>query len=148
MYLPSIEEYEMACSHPDYLIGMGCDRYCYRVHNSKWVYKQEKFTSPGSNRREYANYLTLKENSWMLGSICIPEMHLLTNNVIAAEYVSGYLPGYYDEFVNSALDEFCHLTNLWDTQAKSNIRVVLDADGNKKIYIIDLADVALISLSV
>jgi hypothetical protein len=138
---PSVKESEKAISSEKYLLGSGCDRMGFRIPGSRWVYKMEKPHASGrANRREYEAYTKLMDIPELLGNVHLPEMHLLENGIIAAEYIEGVKPKGIDPFVDPIVDAFCQYTSLWDAAARCNIRVVIDEAGTKKIYIIDLAD--------
>lgn len=75
------------------LFPAGSYRDVYHLPGSKWVYKVDiphSWTNRGGNKDEYAAYLELKDN--LPNSIKIPEMHLLDNGMLAAQFIDGESP--------------------------------------------------------
>lgn len=69
-------------------IGFGAFRDVYRRPESRWVYKFDA-TGGDANRREAENYRRIQQ---YLGDLFdVPEMVLLDNGVLAAEFVEGKL---------------------------------------------------------
>lgn len=139
---PSVEEFEKARG---YKIGSGCFRTVFRVPGSRWVYKVD---SDGSvNAREYTTYLKYRPS--LQGNVKFPEMHLLPNGILAAEYIEGEI-GEYEcwNWKNGVIG--CVRNCIEDCWAKrieflarairdlhyQNIRI--QSDGT--IYIIDLGE--------
>lgn len=75
------------------VIGSGAYRRVYKSKRGKWVYKVDKTDVYGNhgNTEEYATYQLLKTRQLPPG-VKIPEMHMLPNGVLAAEYIDGVQP--------------------------------------------------------
>jgi hypothetical protein len=82
--LPSVADADEVTSNEEYYLASGCYRRVYYKPGSKWVYKIGDLTS---NKREYETYLKFRPS--LTDDIRFPEMHLLKNGVIAAEYIEG-----------------------------------------------------------
>lgn len=75
------------------MFASGSYRKVYKTVKAKWVYKvdrEDTFDQHG-NREEYQTYLSMKDLTLPEG-VKIPEMHLLNNGVLAAEYIQGETP--------------------------------------------------------
>ena len=88
--LPSVEEAQYARRYGE-RIGVGAYRTVYRLPGSKWAYKFESnnYWSSGANNREMFNYRTRRGT--LPEEIDFPEMHMLSDGTIAAEFVNGTL---------------------------------------------------------
>ena len=75
------------------IIGSGAYRKVYKSQRGKWVYKIDKDDTYGNhgNAEEYETYKILKTRQLPPG-VKLPEMHMLPNGVLAAEYVDGVQP--------------------------------------------------------
>lgn len=143
---PTLEECKEALKLPP--IGSGVDRTVYRVPGSLWVYKKEKRYAKGTNADEYGTFVQLRHK--LPDGIALPEMVLLSNEVLAAEYIENEVEQYADP--NSECDFGWHIkckdenacwTTPWVNKIEStgyNFDVhggnILINDGI--IYIIDL----------
>ncbi len=149
--MPTLEECEQATGSYDYLVGSGCDRRGYRIPGSRWIYKVAKYANSYTNRQEYLHYQSLMVKT-LPARIAIPEMHLLDNGVIAAEYIDGdKLESYcndhdshyedYDACWLNWVNEFSGQTGLWDSSALCNMRFIRNESGDiVKVYLIDLGE--------
>jgi hypothetical protein len=148
--LPTVEEYLRAITNMNNIIGEGRDRVGFHIPGSNWVYKSAKYPIDRINQREYNKYTELM-NSDLPDGIAIPEMHLLSNGVLAARYILGDRPkncywrthekhqdDYYSCWLN-AVELFSDKFSLLDSSALCNIRLV-DNDGEVTIYVIDLGE--------
>lgn len=148
--LPTVEEYLRAIASMDNIIGEGRDRVGFHIPGSAWVYKAAKHPIDKINQGEYDRYIKLI-NSDLPDGIAIPEMHLLSNGVIAAQYIPGNKPencrwrehtkhenDYYSCWLN-AVELFTDRFGMLDSSALCNIRLV-DNDGEITVYVIDLGE--------
>lgn len=130
---------------------IGCPsafRDVFKCKTSKYVYK---FVRPSrwevsqqSNSREYANYLKMKEILILPDGVKLPEMHLLADGTIAAQYIKGVHPQYTGCNESSHHNKNCPgIESCWATKIiplglrdVHHQNVLIAADGT--IYIIDL----------
>jgi hypothetical protein len=133
--MPTLAECEQA-TVSEYEIGEGRDRTGYHIPGSKWVYKIQRYSRSNANQREIIRYEQLINSSNVPDGIAFPEMHILENGVIAAEYIEGREPDDQEmELVYKLEDIF----GMYDSSASCNIRVV-ETENVKTVYIIDLAE--------
>lgn len=145
---PTVKTAEYALDKGE-IIGSGAYRYVYKTKRSKWVYKVNKANSWGShgNKEEYETYLSVKRKGSLPPGVKMPEMHLLENGVLAAEYIKGKHPQSscsprYHDFDNNCSEllgqgecwarKFADV-NLYDIHCYN---VIIGDDGY--IYVIDL----------
>lgn len=90
--VPTIEEAQLALEKGADL-GSGSSRNVYRYGNSPWVFKFTHHYSSNSNANtdEFNNFLDLLDVELPEG-IRIPDMYMLPNGVLAAEYIKGKSP--------------------------------------------------------
>lgn len=148
---PTIAECETATANKDFRIGSGRHRIGYHIPGSRWVYKVQRNATGSTNREEYDRYREITESNKMPYGVFLPEMHLLSNGVIASEFIPGDKPTYCDWEEHEDYhtdDNSCWLTivqlfesifDLDDSSASCNVRVV-ESDGTRKVYMIDLGE--------
>jgi RIO-like serine/threonine protein kinase len=146
---PSLDEGMQAIGDLRYEIGSGCSRTVYRIPGSPWVYKEDTSSNCDQNETEFANYNIMKY-SLPIG-IYLPEMHMVGNNILAAEFIDGKHPVGLDCYTgfhakncrNTEREEWC----FWTHHAEAvdsvigdshSYNVKISTDG--RIYILDLAD--------
>lgn len=149
--MPTLEECEQATGSYDFYVGSGMDRQGYRIPGSRWIYKVNKSRNYDVNAKEYRRYREVIEEQLPYG-ISIPEMHLLPNGVIAAEYIDGEKPDsycydhdkhymHYEACWFNWVDKFTAETGMWDSSALCNMRLIRNEAGEvSKVYIIDLGE--------
>ena len=149
--MPTVEECQEAINSYDNFVGAGCDRRSYRIPGSRWVYKVAKIPSNRVNEKEYHRYQNFLAERLPYG-VAIPEMHLLPNGVIAAEYIDGEKPdqycdnhySHYEDYEacwQNWVNEFSGQTGLWDASVLCNMRFIRNEAGKViKVYIIDLGE--------
>jgi hypothetical protein len=149
--MPTVEECEIATGSYDFYVGSGWDRHGYHIPGSRWIYKVAKDPNNDVNQGEYSRYQELQEQ-FLPDGIAIPEMHLLENGIIAAEFIDGEKPheycrdhdSHYEDYPACWLNwvnEFSGQTGLWDSSALCNMRLIRDEAGNvTKVYLIDLGE--------
>ncbi len=78
-----------------YPFAAGTYRTVYKTSRAKWAYKLDKVDKLEckyyGNAAEYKVYLQLKDRKLPPG-VHIPEMHLLSNGMLAVQYVKGATP--------------------------------------------------------
>lgn len=88
--LPSIDEAKAAAYYGK-KVGSGAYRNVYRVSGSRWVYKFEKdgcwAANSECNVHEMSNFRRVRKS--LPEGVDFPEMHLLEDGTLAAEYVDG-----------------------------------------------------------
>jgi len=84
--LPSWAEAEKAFSSWGNVIGTGVYRTVYRLPGSKWVYKKDNVGGV-VNRQEFTNYSRFRPS--LIPGVAFPEMHMVSETVIACEYIEG-----------------------------------------------------------
>lgn len=152
--MPTLEEFQLATDSYDYYLGSGMDRHGYHIPGSRWVYKVAKNPDMRINEAEYRRYQELLQQGLPEG-IAIPEMHLLHNGAIAAEFIAGERPesrcdythendSHYADYAvcwYNWVEAFSAQTGLWDSSALCNMRLIRDDLGNVvKVYMIDLGE--------
>lgn len=149
--LPTVAESEKAIDEGSskYLLGCGKDREGYHIPGSRWVYKLAKYPEDRVNENEYQRYIEITQSGRLPENVRIPEMHLLPNGVIAAEYVDGDRPRCswraHDEHPSDyvcwkdSLRKVEHDFNMSDSSAACNLRLTT-IDGAEILYIIDLGE--------
>lgn len=77
-------------------IGDGSYRKVYKTPRGKWVFKvnrtDDEYGRRYGNEGEYKTYLKLKDSNILPDGVKLPEMHLLSDGTLAAEYVKGEHP--------------------------------------------------------
>ncbi len=75
----------------------GASRRCFWDGTSKWAYKfiitDKECNNPKANLEEWKHYQQLRNKD--LGELKVPEMQMLSNGVLAIEYINGNHP--YDD---------------------------------------------------
>lgn len=137
------------------MIGAGAYRKVYKSKRGQWVYKVDKTDCYGKhgNAEEYETYLILKASQLPPG-VKIPEMHLLPNGVLAAEYIDGVQPKNWcspDYHGSNCSEHFDKTSSCWARKFVNspiffadlhNGNVVVKGDV---VYVIDLGHGAHIS---
>lgn len=137
--LPTMEECNKAISNPEYEIGKGKDRRAFRVPGSKWVYKVADYYDTYTNPGEIERYTMLMNNPDLIPEgLHFPEMHLMENGVVAAQFIDGDRARNQEE--KEIATQFADNIGWHDSSAYCNTRVTVDSEGNKKLYIIDLGE--------
>ena len=83
---PSLAEALAAMRNKKHCIGAGIDRRVYRLPGSRWVYKRNH-SEREVNQAEYKAYLKFKDK--LPCGVAMPKMVMVTENIIAAEFVEN-----------------------------------------------------------
>lgn len=139
--LPTIEEANDAINHGKRFTE-GSYRNVYHIPGSKWVYKTDiRKGYPQGNIDEWEAYLDKKDS--LPAGIKYPEMHMLDNGVLAAEFIDGEIASWdcwMGDHACTSLDDCFWIKNEYLLSSVTrdghpgNIRVMPNGD----IYIIDL----------
>jgi hypothetical protein len=143
--IPTVDD-AMAISTEDNYLGSGCYRTVYRKKGSRWVIKVDN-EDGAVNRKEYETYLQFRPS--LTNNVYFPEMHLLDNGVLVAEFIDGVCGNMrcwnYSNGVigcKQNCQEECwaqrieYLANQIQDLHYQNIRILPNGD----IYIIDLGE--------
>ena len=129
--------------------GNGASRRCYWDRKSKWAYKfiivGEECNNPKANLEEWQHYSALDTEN--LGIVKVPEMKLLSNGILAIEYIEGNHPandcwtGYHEcgdipECWYNRINGRRMARNIKGFHDISPFNVIETTSGN--IYVIDL----------
>lgn len=139
--LPTVDEANNAINYGKRFTEGSC-RNVYYIPGSKWVYKTDMhYAYSQGNAAEWAAYLDKKDS--LPAGIKYPEMHMLENGVLAAEFIDGEVPSWgcweseHDcEDVSKCfwLINFELISSVTRDGHPGNLRVMPNGD----IYIIDL----------
>lgn len=94
--IPSLSEADKIIRAERYYIGQGVTRRVYYRPGDYWAYKVvHDAVHDDSNSMEYENGIYFR--SMLPAPIRIPEMHLLSNGILAVQYIHGEGPHSFDE---------------------------------------------------
>lgn len=145
MIVPTIED-SVATIKAVNIIGEGSSRTVYWDGKSQWAFKvgHTQWTTEDSNASEFENWTAIKDVQLPAG-VRIPEMHMLTNGVLAVEHINGWHPEsscwgmthecdnegtcWYTQFETSGIERIKGFGDV------SYANVIMADDG---IYVIDL----------
>jgi predicted Ser/Thr protein kinase len=146
--VPTVRMAKIARSRGSIIGPASVFRLVYKCKTSKYVFKFLRGDTNRSRRtanaREYAVYTILKETVTLPDGVKLPEMYLLADGTLAAEYIDGYHPN------ESTCDGYGHsrkkcpgLDSCWATKVLEvglrdihHQNVLITDDGT--VYIIDL----------
>lgn len=95
--VPTVRMSLMAKSRGEKIGPPSAYRDVFKCKTSRFVYKfpgGRYYDAIGANEREYATYLKILSSMILPQGVKVPEMHLLENGALAAEYIDGRHPDY------------------------------------------------------
>lgn len=136
---------KQAMSRKYNIIGSGAYREVYRADDSEWCFKVDLRKSLfGGNQSEWETYLQVYNAPWLNDGLRIPEMHMLSNGILAVRYIEGTHPDKRIRCVPETHRYNCIGEDCWAYRVTNYVTIndihpanlIMTAD--KILYIIDL----------